>query len=208
MRRRLETDSVVVLRPQRSAFYQGLSSTLAFLVPLSSSFYFTGAFAGPRVAIFGCQLAIVTAALIATIFFFRTQIRVDVSGIAERGFFGRWLYVPAHQIDMILIGRTYRSSGTDTAAQLFICDSDGQQLLRLRGQFWSTNSMRVLAETLEMPTTQLGSAVTTKELLDRYPHLLYWFEKQPIVVTLGITLFVAIGLTLLQLLIIAPEFPH
>ena len=68
--------------------------------------------------------------------------------------------------------------------------------------------MRLLAETLEMPTTQLGSAVTTKELLDRYPHLLYWFEKQPIVVTLGITLFVAIGLTLLQLLIIAPEFPH
>jgi len=178
-----------------------VSGTLAFLVPISTVLYFLTVPDGPWQGVLISQVIVVVAFGLAVISYRSTGFWVSSTGISERGFFGQWSYVPVEQIDMILLANTYRGSGSDTAAQLFVCDADGRQLLRMRGQFWSVENMHIVSETLDIPITELGESVSTSELLDSHPGLLYWFEKHPIVIAIAVVLAVAVAAAGLQLLI-------
>jgi len=190
------------LRPNRSLFWQGVAAVLGFLVPVSCALYFLSVPDGPWMIVLYCQIAVVVLFGLSVISYRSTGFWVARTGIAERGFFGVWTYVPADAIGTILFANTYRGSGSDTACQLFICDHDGKQLLRMRGQFWSAESMRLVADTLDIPLTELGESVSKSELLDRYPGLLYWFERHPLVIASLIAAAVLVAAGLLQLIVI------
>lgn len=201
MRIRDLPDDALWLRPNQSLFWQAMFGVLAFLVPISTVLYFLTVPDGPWVSVLVSQVIVVIAFGLAVFSFRRTGFWVSRMGISERGFFGRWSYVPIEKIDLILLANTYRGSGSDTAPQLFICDTDGKQLLRMRGQFWSVDNMRLVGDALDIPITELGESVSTSELLDSHPGLLYWFEKHPLVVALVILVTVVVAAVLLDLLV-------
>lgn len=193
------------LRPNRSLFWQAVAGVLAFLVPVSSTLYFLTVPSGPWPAVLASQCLVVVAFLLAYLAYRRTGFWVSRRGIIERGFFGRWTSAPVENIDAIILANTYRGSGADTAPQLFLCDSDGKQLLRMRGQFWSEANMRVVSDVLDIPLTELGESVSTSELLDTYPGLLYWFERHPVIIAvltilgvIAIALAFSFAITLMQ----------
>jgi len=201
MRVRDLPDDALRLRPNQSLFWQGVTGVLAFIVPISTVLYFLTVPDGPWMSVLASQVAVVVIFALAVISYRSTGFWVSRSGLSERGFFGRWTYVPLEKIDLILLANTYRGSGSDTAPQLFICDKDGKQLLRMRGQFWSVENMRLVGEILDVPITELGESVSTSELLDSHPGLLYWFEKRPLVVALAVLVGVVVAGALLQLLV-------
>ena len=202
MRIRDLPDDAQRLSPNRSLFWQGVSGVLAFLVPISTVLYFLTVPDGPWHGVLVSQIVVVAVFVLAVISYRSTGFWVSRSGISERGFFGRWSYVPVESIVMILLANTYRGSGSDTAPQLFVCDADGKQILRMRGQFWSVENMRIVSETLDIPLTELGESVSTSELLDSHPGLLYWFERHPVVIAIAVCLAVVAAAGLLQLLIV------
>jgi hypothetical protein len=63
----------------------------------------------------------------------------------------------------------------------------------MRGQFWSHDDMAVVRETLGVPVTELSESVSARELLARYPNLLYWFERHPVVALLAFTGCAVVG---------------
>lgn len=176
------------LRPRRSLFWQALSGVLAFLVPISAVLYFLTVPNGPWILVIGLQLVVIAAFLGSYISYRHVGFWVGSSGIAERGFFGLSRYVPRGEIGSIVLVNTYRSGGQETVPQLFICDSYGSQLLRMRGQFWSMGSMNEVRDALDLPITVLSDDLTAAELLEDHPGLLYWFERHPLIIivaTLG-----------------------
>jgi hypothetical protein len=168
------------LRPHNWLFRQGLAATLAFLVPVFAVLYFLTIPDGAWIVVLATQVATVALLSIAAVLLFRTGIWVDSEGITERGFFGTVVTVPIAAIGSIVVVHTYHGGSADTVPQLFVCDHDGNQLVRLRGQFWSVENMEVVRAALDVPVVELTESVSPRELLERYPGLLYWYERRPV----------------------------
>jgi hypothetical protein len=168
------------LRPHPWLFRQGLVATLAFLVPTFGVLYFLTVPDGPWPMVIATQVFATVAVILACRSYFRVGIWIDQRGIAERGMLGRLTMMPTADIGSIVLVRTFEGGGAETVPQLFVCDHDGNQVIRLRGQFWSESDMRIVCDKLDVPVTRLNQSVTPRELLERYPGLLYWFERRPV----------------------------
>ena len=168
------------LRPHNWLFRQGLAATLAFLLPVFAVLYFLTIPDGAWIVVLATQVATVVLLAVAAILLFRTGIWVDQKGITERGFFGTMISVPVEAIGSIVVVHTYHGGSADTIPQLFVCDHEGNQLIRLRGQFWSVENMDVIRNDLDVPVVELNESVSPRELLEKYPGLLYWFERRPV----------------------------
>ena len=108
-------------------------------------------------------------------------------GITETGFFGRTVRVEAADIGSIFVADVFEASGTRTVPQLFVRDAAGRQVLRMRGQFWSKQSMDTVLETLDVPQEARTHSLSTQEIREEYPGLLYWFERRPLLAALAFT---------------------
>ena len=142
---------------------------------------------GPWEAVLVTQILATVAVAGASVAYFRVAIWVDRTSITEVGFFGMTKRVHVDEIGGIFIADVFEASGTRTLPQLFVCDGDGKQLLRMRGQFWSRESMDRVLAVLEVPKLARDDSVSTRELRDEYPGLLYWFERRPVIAALAFT---------------------
>jgi len=169
-----------VLVPHRHLFTQALIATNAFLAPVLIVLYFFTIPDGAWPLVLAMQIVATVLFTIASVAFFRTGVWVSETGIAERGFFGRLEFHSRDEIARILLAPTFHGDGTATLPQLFVCDANDNQLMRLRGQFWSIESMQTVADILDAPIAQLPAS-DLRDIHAEYPGLLYWFERRPIV---------------------------
>ena len=176
---------------------------IAFFVPALGVLFFLTIPNGPWPVVLAG--AVIVAILFAYSIFSYTRLGVWVTteSVAERGFFSITRRYSVAEVGSTVIVDTYRGGLADTVPQLSICDAAGTQLIRLRGQFWSRETMQTVASTLDVPVTELDRPLSTSELRAMYPGLLYWFERRPVFTALvfGGTI-VAAGL-LLYLLMVA-----
>lgn len=174
----------VPLRPYAHLFRQGLLASLAFMGPVFLVLYVLTIPSGPWLAVVITHAITTIAMITASILFFRTGIWVAADSIVERGYFGRLRRIPVQSVGSILLAETFDGSGTKSLPQLFVVDADGSSLVRMRGQFWSKESMDAVVATLDVPVERLDEVTSTDELrLDR-PGLLYWFERHPLIAAL------------------------
>jgi hypothetical protein len=167
------------LRPNPLLFRQAIAALLAFAIPAFGVVYFVTVPDGAWLPVLVTQAAVSATFLLATWAFFRVGIWVHPDAIVERGFFGAVIRVRSEQIASTVLVHTYYGGGAETVPQFFVCDHDGRQLVRMRGQFWSPENMATVRDTLGVPTSELTEGVSTKDILEHYPGLLYWFERRP-----------------------------
>jgi hypothetical protein len=189
------------LRPSPSVLRRSAIAAAAFLVPSTVVLYVLTVPNGPWIFVFATELTILIGLLFAWIGFRRAGIWVGPTGIAERGFFGAERYVPVTEIGSIVFVDKFEARQSDPIPQLFVCDSKGRQLIRMRGQFWSRRALKLVSETLPVPVTEVSDPVTAAELLDEYPGLLYWFERHPALAASIFTATVIVGGVLLYLIL-------
>lgn len=191
-----------VLRPHGHLLRQGLLAWIAFTAPVFVVLYFLTIPHGPWLAVLVTHALAAIALVLAIVAYARTAIWVDQDGITERGFFGFRRRVPVADIGSIVFAETFGATPPQTLPQLFVCDRQGRQLVRMRGQFWSRENMDVVVETLDVPYDSVAAMVSTRELRDRYPGLLFWFERHPVIAALafaaatavvGIVVFAVLG---------------
>ncbi len=177
----------VKLRPIPTIFSQGIIAVVAFMTPVFVVLYFLTIPNGPWRAVLVTQIIATVAVVGASASYFRLAIWVDRTSITEVGFFGRTRRVEASEIGSVFVADVFEASGTKTLPQLFVRDRTGKQVIRMRGQFWSRESMDRVLAVLEVPKLARDDSVSTRELRDEYPGLLYWFERRPVIAALAFT---------------------
>lgn len=182
----------VKLRPHAHLFTRGTAATFAFFIPASGGLYFLTIPDGPWPIVVAAQVVFLGLYAFALRAYLRLGIWVSPTEITEQGFFAR-THLRKEQLSEAIFVNTFHGGWVDTVPQLFICDGKGKQLLRMRGQFWSRESMFSLASTLEIPFTEIGQDVSTAELRATYPGLLYWFERRPVLVGALVTALLVIA---------------
>ena len=187
------------LRPHPWLFRQGFIAVVAFLTPVFAALYLLTVPEGPWGVVVVTQLVASVLFGLACASYFAVGIWVDKRGIVERGLLGRVITMRAADIGSIVLVHTYDAGSAETVPQLFVCDHDGAQVIRLRGQFWSLDDMRAVGEELDVAITELGETVTALELLEQYPGLLYWFERRPVLAAAVFSTCVLLGGSLLYL---------
>jgi len=177
----VETDvaPIVVLRPHRDLFTRGLTAILALTTPVFAVLYWLTIPDGDWTFVLGAHVLVVLATIVGVYGFFSATITLRPDGVRERGFFGRTLLVRPGDVRSILLVRLYDGSTLDTLPQLFVTGEDGRVLLRMRGQFWSTEDIERVAEELDRPVTRPEDFMTMTQLSRTSPELLYWFERLP-----------------------------
>jgi hypothetical protein len=88
--------------------------------------------------------------------------------------------VPVERIARAVLLDLHRTLAAEPRRQLFVLDTDGRVLLRMRGDYWSTESIHSVAEHLvTVPVEHVENALTLEELQRTNPLMLYWFERRP-----------------------------
>jgi len=191
------------LRPYRHLLWRGIGAILAFAVPVFGALLYLTIPDGPWIVVLACEAAALLLLALAVYRYLRIGIWVDAAGIAERGFFFSHPRIPLAQLGSIVSASTFPSGGVDTVHQLFVRGLDGRQRVRLRGQFWSREAMATVIATLDVPLVEIDYPISHRDLEARYPGLLYWFERRPVLATsLFAGLLVLGGLALYSVLLL------
>ena len=180
------------LRPRGSLFRQWIIAALVFMTPVFVALYVLTVPVGAWRLVVFVQVCATVVAVLASFLFFRTGLWVDPTQLRERGYFGRITTVPVSDIGTIILAKTFSGGDADSTPQLFVCDKDGRQVIRLRGQFWSREDMEIVIATLDVPHKYIDDAMSQTELRSEYPGLLYWFERRPVIAALAFTAATAV----------------
>jgi hypothetical protein len=173
---RSEVDEIV-LRPQRRLYSRGFFAVVLFTTPIFAALYWLTIPNGAWSVLIALHVVVIGLAVWAAVQFVRTTIKLVPGGLVERGFLGAERRVRSEDVAEILMFALYQGSSLETTPNLFVADPNGELLLRMRGQFWSVADMDSVAEHLGTPPTRHADPVTVRELRQRTPLLLHWFER-------------------------------
>lgn len=168
-----------VLRPRVQMIRQTRLAAAALIIPVFAALLWFAIPRGswPRVLI--CLAFVVLLYLAGAALLRGVSIRLTPDGLTERGFFRHHNRVPAKRIATVLVLDVYRGTSSDTTRQLFLLDTAGALLLRMRGEFWSTADLQTVADAFGVPVRQPDDPITPAALRREHPELLYWFERWP-----------------------------
>ena len=190
------------LRPHPYLLRRGVGACIAFFTPAFAVLYFLTIPDGPWWAVTIGQVAVTIMFVYSLISYARLGVWVAHDTIAERGFFGITQRYTRSQLGTTVFVNTYHGGWVDTVPQLFITDPNGKQLIRLRGQFWSRDTMQTVMSTLDVPLTEIDHPVSNSELHATYPGLLYWFERRPVAAALTFAGVLFVGCAILYGLLV------
>lgn len=193
----------VVVRPRAQIFSQTRLVAAALILPVFAAMFWFAIPRGtwPRVII--ALLFVVLLYAAGAVLLRGVSIRITHDGLIERGYFIHNNRIPAKRIATALVVDVYRGASTDTTRQLFLLDSTGELLLRMRGEFWSNDDIDAVTRAFDVPVQQRPDPVTAARLRAELPELLYWFERWPWVGGLAM----AGAIALLALVLIALMSP-
>jgi hypothetical protein len=103
---------------------------------------------------------------------------VSATHFTERGFFGRPVITPISEVRSTVIAHTTSTSPSETLPQLIVRNAHGQRILRMRGVFWTEESIRAAAAALGTPLDEPVDPVTSKQFFELYAGSAYWFENR------------------------------
>ncbi|MCU1481371.1 MAG: hypothetical protein JWQ19_2157 [Subtercola sp.] len=168
-----------VLRPIRSLVVQSRAVVAALTLPVFAAMLWFAIPRGtwPRVLIAMAVIAVLY--LLAVSLFARVRIEIEPDGIIENGFFAHNRRFAAKRIASAVIVPVYRGQTLDTAPQLFVLDATGELLLRMRGQYWSEQSIQAVATAYGVPLRIVAEPLTRQQFRADFPDLVFWFERWP-----------------------------
>jgi hypothetical protein len=180
-----EATTLVTVRPRESLARAGLVAGLVAGVPLFGVLYWLSASQGSWRRVLVIHVLIVGISAFAWIRYTGSYTEVTTDRLIKQAFFKRRV-VDRERIASTVIGQTWRPGSSETVPQLLALDRDGQCLTRLRGAYWSLESMQTIAGALGVPCAMESHPVTLKEFYEEHPHAAYWYEGKAWVGIVGV----------------------
>ncbi len=196
--------ATVVIRPRVQLIRQTRLAAAALILPVFAAMLWFSLPRGTwlRVAIafaFVLALYLAGAALLRGV-----SIRLGPDGLVERGYFRRQSRIPAKRIATALVIDVYRGVSAETDRQLFLVDTTGELLVRMRGEFWTNEAIETVAAAFDVPIRREADPVTAAQLRHDHAELLFWFERWPWAGRLAIAGVIAL-LALILIALMSPE---
>ena len=168
-----------IVRPIRSLVVQSRAVAAALTLPVFAAMLWFAIPRGtwPRVLIAMAVVAVLY--LVAISLFARVRIEIEPDGMTENGFFAHNRRIAAKRIASAVIVPVYRGQTLETAPQLFLLDASGELLLRMRGQYWSEQSVLAVATAYGVPLRSIAEPLTRQQFRADFPELVFWFERWP-----------------------------
>ncbi|MFD3443031.1 hypothetical protein ACFDTO_00320 [Microbacteriaceae bacterium 4G12] len=182
-----------VLQPISSVPRTVALTSVALVTPLFAVLYFLTVPGGTWPTLLLEHALVTLACTIATIRLCRARVWVAGRGIVMRSPLGLRRKLDRDDIGQLLLVQTYRGQTLDTQPHLFVVTADGRTGMRLRGSMWSRESMRRLAQELDIPLTSIHEAMTRGELRRSHPHLLPWLERRRVSLAIATVGAAALG---------------
>jgi hypothetical protein len=188
----------VRIRPKPALIRSGLLVLLIVPLPIFGVLIFEGATSGSWPIGVGGELVCLLLCVFSVVRFRATFVEVNSTSIVERGFFGGRTHSNLSDIGDMVIAQTYSNSTADTLPQLIARDHQGKRVLRLRGVFWTEESMRAITTAAGLPFEELAEPLTSAEFFRRFPGAAYWFEnrREVVVAAVAVISIVCVGIVL------------
>jgi len=181
----------VRLRPRRGLLWSGVFVLVIVPLPVVATLITLGMPNGSwPIARIGGVISIVVF-FIGLHLFRTTEIVISATQITERGFFSRTVCTPISAVNSLVLVHTFSISSSETLPQLIVRNDRNDRILRMRGAFWSEQTMREAAAAIGSPLEEPVDALTSRQFFEQYSGSAYWFENQP---ALGVAIAAVIGL--------------
>ncbi len=166
------------LRPRRGLLWSGVLVLIIVPLPIVATLITLGVPNGSwPIALIGGAISIVV--FFTGLFLFRTtDIVISSTQITERGFFSRSTSTPISAVNSLVLAHTFRTSSSETLPQLIVRNDRNERILRMRGIFWSEQTIREAAAAIGSPLEEPVDAVTSRQFFEKYPGSAYWFENR------------------------------
>ena len=179
------------LRPRRSLLWSAILVLVVVPIPIVATLVALGLPTG------SWGISVVAEAVVLLLFFVglflfqTTYVVISATHFTERGFFSRTVTTPISEVSSIVIAQVFSTSSSETLPQLIVRDSGGRRLLRMRGIFWSEETIREAATAIGARVEEPTEPLTSKQFFEQYSGSAYWFENRR---GLGIAIVVLVGL--------------
>jgi len=185
-----KSDGVLRLRPRRSLLLSGILVFFVVPLPIDATLLILGVTGGTwQTPVIGA--AVVVAIFLVALYLLQTcYVAISPTEIIEREYFTRPVTTPLSRVRTVVIAHTFSSSSSETFPQLLVRDAQGKRILRMRGVFWTEESIRAAAAAIGSPVHELPEPVTSKQFFEQYSASAYWFEGRR---GLGIGVVVVVG---------------
>lgn len=172
------TDSMsVVVRPRSELLRNMLLSSIVAGVPLFGVLYWLALTQGNWGRVFVVQLVFLLFVLMGVVRYYTAYVRVTPETIRKQGFV-RLTVVDRADVASVLIVDTYRDGSHETLPQLLARNTEGVAVFRMRGIYWSRDSMDAVSAALGVPTILEEHPFTLEEFYDLAPGTAHWYERQ------------------------------
>lgn len=198
----------VVLRvlPRRSLLRAGLVSALVAGLPLFSVLYWLSASQGSWRRVLVVHVLAVTIGVFAWIRYHGAYLDVTADRLVKQGFF-RLRVVERSAIASVVLSQTWRTGSSEAVPQLVVLDEDGVCIGRLRGAFWTRESMESVAEALQVPVHVEPDTISLREFYELHPGSAYWYEGRPWISAAGVAVAFAGAFVVMSWIMLAIGAP-
>lgn len=115
--------------------------------------------------------------------FAQTRLHLDPGAITAYGVL-RARRTTAQRVASAALITVYDEGSLQPTPHLFLLDSAGHTLLRMRGRYWRDDQMRLVAGHFGVPVTEAVEPVTSRELRMQHAARLTWTERHHVASTM------------------------
>lgn len=196
----LTSDSELVITPSVERWKRTLRTAPVWLVAFA-------AVSVLRLGLLGVVLAAVTVVLAIAVWYVylrRARVIVTPAEIGKAGLTGRAKMHPRSDVATLVYATVGERFGdTRRFRNLFVLDSAGRSIMRLRSSHWAESDMDRLAAQLGIEPADPGRVVTGSELGAQYPNAVPWFERRPVLTAVLATLVILVFATVIAVIVVA-----
>ena len=171
-------DGTVRLRPRRSLLWNGVLVLAIVPLPIIVTIFTLGLHSRSWHIAVIAECVVIGIFLIGFFLLHNTYVTISTTHLTERGFFARTVTTAISEVRSIVIVQTFRNSSSETVPQLIVRNGNGQRLLRMRGVFWSEESMRAAVAAIGVPLDEPMEPLTAHQFFEQYAGTAYWFEDR------------------------------
>jgi len=190
----------VRVRPRRSLLRNGLIATAVGGVTIFAALYWLAIAQGSWLRVLVLQAIVVAVAAVLWLRFRAGFVEVRDGTITKQPF-GRRVVVDRSLVASTVIARVSGTNATDITPQLVALGRDGECVFRMRGIFWSLESMTEIAEAIGAPVLHETEPMTSREFYRTYSGVAYWYEGKPWLAAAGVGLALGASLIIMSWLL-------
>ena len=184
-------DGDLRLRPRLGLLLSGVLVLIIVPLPIVATLITLGVPGGSWPIALICGAISIVVFFTGLYLFHTTEIVISSTQITERGFFSRSTSTPISAVNSLVLAHTFSLSSSETLPQLIVRNDHNDRILRMRGIFWTEQSMREAAAAIGSPLEEPADAITSRQFFEQYSGSAYWFENRR---GLGVTIVAVIGL--------------